>query len=58
MPEPSFFPSFVFVLYGVFEVANRLLHQSDGLALEFTDDGKVEFEALSNEALLLLACGG
>lgn len=48
----------MFVLYGVFEVANRSLHQSDGLALEFTDDGKVEFEALSNDALLLLACGG
>ncbi|RYF73420.1 MAG: pirin [Cytophagaceae bacterium] len=45
---------FVFVLQGAFEVANRLLHQKDGLALEFDQTGEVEFEALSNDALLIL----
>ena len=43
---------FVFVLQGVFEVANRLLHANDGLALR--DLEEVEFEALSNEAILVL----
>lgn len=48
---------FVFILNGVFEVANRLLHDRDGLALTYREDGEVEFEALSNDAvLLLLAC--
>jgi hypothetical protein len=45
---------FVFVLNGVFEVANRLLHEGDGLALTYAGAGEVDFEALSNEALLLL----
>lgn len=45
---------FVFVLQGVFEVANRLLHERDGLALTYTSAGEVEFEALSNDALLIL----
>jgi len=43
---------FAFVIEGVFEVQNRLLHARDGLAL--TNVTEVEFEALSNEALLLL----
>ncbi len=45
---------FVFVLQGVFEVANRLLQERDGLALHYSHDALVEFEALSNEAIILL----
>ncbi len=45
---------FVFVLQGVFEVANRLLHEKDGLALQYERDAVLEFEALSNDALLIL----
>lgn len=44
--------AFVFILEGAFEVQNRLLHPRDGLAL-WNLDG-VEFEALSNEGILLL----
>jgi hypothetical protein len=43
---------FVFVMEGAFEVQNRLLQPRDGLALRNCDE--VEFEALSNEAILLL----
>lgn len=43
---------FAFAIEGAFEVQNRLLHPRDGLAL--WDLTEVEFEALSNEALLLL----
>ncbi len=43
---------FAFVLAGAFEVAGRLLHASDGLAL--WDVPAVEAEALSNDALLLV----
>lgn len=43
---------FVFVIEGAFEVQNRLLHPRDGLALQGLDT--VEFEALSNDAILLL----
>ncbi|GAB2546182.1 pirin family protein [Spirosoma aerophilum] len=46
---------FVFVLQGSFEVANRLLHEKDGLSLETEQDCVLEFEALSNDAILLLA---
>ncbi len=45
---------FVVVLQGVFEVANRLLHEKDGLALQYRQADVVEFEALSNDAILLL----
>ena len=45
---------FVFVLSGAFEVQNRLLHQQDGLSLTNIQDGEVDFEALSNDAVLLL----
>lgn len=45
---------FVFVLQGVFEVANRLLHSGDGLALHYSGIGHLEFEALSENAILLL----
>ena len=45
---------FVFVLKGAFEVANRLLHEKDGLSLQYRQDTVLEFEALSNEAILLL----
>lgn len=43
---------FVFVIDGVFEVQNRLLHARDGLYL--VDDAGIEFEALANEAILLV----
>ena len=45
---------FVFVLSGAFEVQNRLLHERDGLALAAIQDNAVDFEALSNDALLLV----
>lgn len=46
---------FAFVLNGVFEVANRLLHAGDGLALTYAaDGGKVEFEALAPDSVLVL----
>lgn len=45
--------TFAFIIQGVFEVEERLLHARDGLALN--QSGKsIEFEALSNEAILLL----
>lgn len=43
---------FAFVLAGAFEIAGRLLHANDGLAL--WDTPTVEVEALSNDALLLV----
>ncbi len=43
---------FTFVIQGAFEVQNRLLHQGDGLAL--WEPGKVEMEALSNDAIILV----
>lgn len=43
---------FVFVIEGVFEVQNRLLHARDGLSL--CDVDAVELEALSNDAVILL----
>jgi redox-sensitive bicupin YhaK (pirin superfamily) len=43
---------FVFVVEGAFEVEGRLLHARDGLA--FTNAQKIEIEALSNEAIILL----
>ncbi|HEX9956288.1 MAG TPA: pirin, partial [Fibrella sp.] len=45
---------FVFVLQGVFEIANRLLHEKDGLALAYQQDDVLEFEALSNDAMLIV----
>ncbi|GAB4036441.1 pirin family protein [Spirosoma gilvum] len=45
---------YVFVLSGAFEVQNRLLHERDGLALLDIQHGEVDFEALSNDAMLLL----
>lgn len=42
---------FVFVLEGAFEVANRLLHARDGLALWEVE--AVDFEALSNNAIIM-----
>ncbi len=44
---------FVFVLSGAFEVANRLLHERDGLAFPTRQETVVEFEALSNDAVLM-----
>ncbi len=43
---------FIFVLEGAFEVQNRLLHARDGLSLMNIE--AVEFEALSNDAIILL----
>ncbi|MEO7988765.1 MAG: pirin [Chryseolinea sp.] len=43
---------FIFVIEGAFEVQNRLLHARDGLALSNID--AIEFEALSNDAILLV----
>lgn len=58
LPQPAGKTSakgvFVFILQGVFEVQNRLLHERDGLALLYDGGSVLEFEALSNEALLLL----
>lgn len=45
---------FVFVLSGVFEVQDRLLHERDGLSLMNLQEPIIEFEALSNNAILLL----
>lgn len=47
---------FAFIIEGAFEVQNRLLETKDALALwYFTDDSNIEFEALSNGAIILLA---
>lgn len=45
---------FAFVVQGVFELANRLLHEKDGLALTYRQNDVLEFEALSNDAVLLI----
>ncbi|HEY9046827.1 MAG TPA: pirin [Ohtaekwangia sp.] len=52
VPDENIAGIFVFVVEGAFEVQNRLLHARDGLALWHTPE--VEFEALSNDAILLL----
>lgn len=44
---------FVFIVQGAFEVQNRLLETRDGLALWETNE--IAFEALSNEAIILIA---
>ncbi len=43
---------YIFVIEGAFEVQDRLLESRDGLSLK--NCGKIEFEALSNNALLLV----
>jgi redox-sensitive bicupin YhaK (pirin superfamily) len=50
-PTGSSHGVFVFVLEGAFEVANRLLHARDGLALYEVE--AVDFEALSNNAIIM-----
>jgi len=47
---------FVFVIQGALEVQYRLLHEGDGLALWDIDE--LEFEALSNDAILLIIEAG
>ncbi|MEI9917409.1 MAG: hypothetical protein WDO14_01235 [Bacteroidota bacterium] len=42
----------VFIIAGAFEVQNRLLEPRDGL--ELSEVTEIEFEALSNEAILLI----
>jgi hypothetical protein len=44
--------AFAFVLEGAFEVEDRVLHQKDGLAISTAS--KISFEALSNDAILLM----
>lgn len=44
---------FVYILSGVFEVQNRLLHMRDGLSLRNLEE--VEFEALAQDSVILLA---
>lgn len=51
-PQKNDSQIFVFVIEGAFEVAGRLLHAKDGLALWETKE--VEMEALSNDAIILL----
>jgi redox-sensitive bicupin YhaK (pirin superfamily) len=51
-PKNSANGVFVFIVEGAFEVANRLLHARDGLALWNVE--QVEFEALSNDAIIFL----
>ena len=43
---------FVYAIQGALEVQYRLMHEGDGLALWDVDE--VEFEALSNDAILLI----
>ena len=50
--NPSGKALYVFVVEGVFEVEDRLLHARDGLALG--NMPAIEWEALSNQAILLL----
>ncbi len=45
---------FVFVIQGVFEIQNRLLHERDGLSLTTIQQDTIDFEALSSDAILLL----
>ncbi|WP_353722718.1 hypothetical protein [Dyadobacter sp. 676] len=47
--------AFIFVIEGAFEVQNRLLERRDGLAVANAE--VVEFEALSNGAILLVMTG-
>lgn len=44
---------FVFVIEGAFEVNNRLLHRRDGVGI--WNAGQLEFESLSNDAVILVA---
>jgi quercetin 2,3-dioxygenase len=48
-------PIFVFVIEGAFEVQNRLLEKRDALAVY--GEGKIEFEALSQDAVILIVEG-
>jgi quercetin 2,3-dioxygenase len=43
---------FAYVIQGAFEVQNRLLEAGDALSLQYIDS--LEFEALSNEAIILV----
>ncbi len=43
---------FSFVIEGAFEVQNRLLEKRDGLSIQCA--GEIEFEALSNNAVILI----
>jgi hypothetical protein len=43
---------FVIFIEGAFEVQNRLMEARDGLSLQ--NPGKLEFESLSNDAIILI----
>ena len=43
---------YIFVIEGAFEVDNKLMEARDGLAIWNADE--IEFEALSNDAMLLI----
>jgi hypothetical protein len=45
---------FISVMQGAFEIANRLLPEKDGLALVYQQADRLEFEALSNDAILII----
>lgn len=44
--------AFIWIVEGVFEVQNRLLHAKDALALWNLED--IDFEALSNDAIIII----
>jgi hypothetical protein len=52
MPQNPANTCFVFVIEGAFEVQNRLVYSKDGILLP--EAGEVEFEALSNDGILLI----
>jgi redox-sensitive bicupin YhaK (pirin superfamily) len=53
-PVPTHRSVFTYVLEGAFEVQNCLLEKGDGLTIQRLDT--LEFEALSNDAILLVIC--
>ncbi|MBX3253426.1 MAG: hypothetical protein KF862_04730 [Chitinophagaceae bacterium] len=53
-PDNKYGGVYAYVIEGAFEVQYRLLHERDGLAL-WNMNGDVEAEALSNDAILLIA---
>lgn len=52
--QPQLKGIFVFVLSGAFEVQDILVQTGDGLALSEIGNQLIEFEALSNDAIILL----
>jgi quercetin 2,3-dioxygenase len=52
LPQNPVHTCFVFVIEGTFEVQNRLVYSKDGILLP--EAGEVEFEALSNDGILII----